>query len=127
MNFAGVLKTFSVSRSTLQCVRFSIGSATERLEVENMMRRGPDGDNFSTEYLQKLYEVLLRSIGKVGSNQNFWRNISVVKSICKQNYRTRRCISNLTNQYLTERREFFLSHYNLLFDKVGIENVLPTE
>ena len=103
-----------------------MGSAAERLEVEKMMKRGPDGDNFSTEYLQKLYEVLLRSIGKVGSHQNFWRNISLVKSICNQNYRTRECISNLTDNYLTERGEFFLPHYNLLFDKDGIENIRPT-
>ena len=91
-----------------------------------MMRIGPNGDNFSTEYLQKLYEVLLRSIGKVGSKQNFWRNMSLVKSICIQNYRTRVCISNLTDQYLRERGEFFLPHYNLLFDKFGIENILAT-
>ena len=107
-------------------MRFSIGSAAEIIEVENMMRIGPNGDNFSTEYLQKLYEVLLRSIGKVGSKQNFWRNMSLVKSICNQNYRTRVCISNLTNEYLTERGDFFLPHYNLLFDKYGIENIPPT-
>ena len=71
VNFASVLKEF-FSRSTLKCVRFSVGSAAEMLEVENMMKMGPNGDNFDTEYLQKLYEVLLRSIGKVGSNQNFF-------------------------------------------------------
>ena len=104
----------------------SKGSEIERMEVEYMMKPVPGGDNFNKEYLRKVYDVLLRSIGKVGNNANFCKNYQMVKSIVMTHYENKKCISNLTDEYLRARRTFFLTQY-ALFDDLGIRDRLPTD
>ena len=119
------------SRSTQNGVKVSGGTDAEKLEFQAMMiptqYSTPNGYNLSDDYLRKLYNVLLASIGKVGNEANFWRNYLVVRSICKTHFMTEVYINNLTDEYLREIKRFFLTLYNMTFDTLGVKDILPTE
>ena len=118
------------SRSTQNGVKVSEGPDAEKLEFQAMMiptqPTTPNGYNLSDDYYRKLYDVLLRSIGKVGNESNFWRNHDAVKSICKTHFMTEVYINNLTDEYLREIKGFFLTLYNMIFDTLGVKDILPT-
>ena len=57
--------------------------------------------------MAKLYESLLRSVGKTGTIENFIKNVSLLKHIIRIHFASNDCMSDLSDAFKAERETYF--------------------
>ena len=90
---------------------------SESAEVETNAGRVYGGSGvqnsppYCTEYVAKLYESLLRSVGKTGTIGNFIKNVSLLKHIIRIHFASKECISDLSDTLKSCKRKIFPSDF----------------
>ena len=83
----------------------------------------PTSCSINPAYMEKLYEVLLSSIGLVGDLENYNRNYWILYHIVTSHYDTNECIRDLSaDKFVEERAELFRPYYgcDAVFHKTGL-------
>ena len=99
---------------------------SESAEVETNAGRvygGSDVQNsppYCTEYVAKLYESLLRSVGETGTIGNFIKNVSLLNHIIRIHFASKECISDLSDTFKAEREKYFHPIFEKYFNMVGL-------
>ena len=96
------------------------GMTAERFDQLQAMQLNPFGFHFDAVYIDKLYEVLMESIGKTGTFENFQLNINNMNQIVVNHYVKDICIRDLSDEYNAERAELFLPIFETSFNKTGV-------
>ena len=99
----------------------AVGGVTEewwQMQQEAMLT--PFGSQFDTIFLNRLYEVLMASIDKTGSFENFQNNINVLNQVVQNHYVSDFCIRDFSAQYKEQRAKIFLPIFTSSFNKRGL-------
>ena len=75
---------------------------------------------YCTEYVAKLYESLLRSVGKTGTIGNFINNVDLLNDIIRKHHASKDCISDLSDTFKAEREKFFRPYFEKCFNMDGL-------
>ena len=84
------------------------------------MQVNPFGSQFDTSYLSELYEVLMASINKKGTFENFQLNVSVMDQVVRNHYVGEVCIRDLSARFKKQRAKLFEPIYLTSFNKTGV-------
>ena len=71
-------------------------------------------------YLLELYEVLMSSIGRVGTVRNCRINISMLIQIVQDHWLTNPCLQNFSEDYAGDRARFFGPIFETSFSWEGL-------
>ena len=92
----------------------------ERFEAQQTMMFSPFGSNFDSDYMSRLYEVLMASIGKTGSFTNFRSNTSILNQIVQNHYTTKICVRDFSERFAAQRAKLFEPIFLTSFNKTGV-------